>query len=803
MRNLPTTRQDSQLIRNHDVEYVLLPEEEGVSGSHFWDYVNTIRRRKRFVIIPFFIVMPLILLDVATKKPVYRATATLLIEKVGPKILSIEEVLKPEPSPDFYGTQYEILQSRAIAEQVVDALQLHKKPPQEETPLVQQINRIKRFPRQMISAAVSAIEALLQERPAPVSPAPAAASLNSLEQQRQNAITQLHSSLQVQPKPGTQLVDVTLDGRDPDDVARQVNMVAEAYVRQNLENKLDASRKAMLWLRKEARVLKEKIHNAELAIQDFKAREKFISPDRFETTQNLVQVQLNALQSSYVETNAAQLSLHTRINQLRKSSRTNLEEAINLDASLANNPLIQSLQKTHTELKIQRSDISKKFGYKHPTMKKIESDIHEVDNTIHLEVQKVINGLQEQYNMLVSKGKMLARDIESQRKDLYKLSDTITKYNELTRELEVDKELHQAVSKRLAETTLTEALETNNVKVVERAAVPGQPASSGLIIRVVLGVMVALGCGVGFALMTERLDKRFKTTDEAERFLSIPFLGCIPHYKPKRHRPVALYEPWSSASEAYRMLRTWLQLSAQQRGATLMLTSAVPNEGKSTIAANLAVSFAQLGHAVLLMDVDLRRPTVQRLFPGMNGSGLTNILVQRAEWRQVLQDTPMENLKLLLTGDKPHNPAELLSTQGMKRLMASLKSAFDIIIVDAPVALSIPDVAILAPEMAGVLLVHRPAKGNKGAVLEAKRILERAGAHLLGVVFNNVRPKEQKYYYHSQKYNYGSYYAPVKPSHKGGVDGVFVDLRPVEAQERLLMESPPVAKPPGDAATPC
>jgi Mrp family chromosome partitioning ATPase len=132
-----------------------------------------------------------------------------------------------------------------------------------------------------------------------------------------------------------------------------------------------------------------------------------------------------------------------------------------------------------------------------------------------------------------------------------------------------------------------------------------------------------------------------------------------------------------------------------------------------------------------------------------------------------------------------------------------LKSAFDIIIVDAPVTLSIPDVAILAPEIAGVLLVHHPAKRNKGAALEAKRVLERAGANLLGVVFNNVRPKEQKYYYHSQKYHYGSYYAPVKPSHQGGGDGVFVDLRPVEAQERLLMESPPASQPPDNSTTPC
>jgi uncharacterized protein involved in exopolysaccharide biosynthesis len=359
MKNLPTTRQDNQVIRHQNVEYVLLPEEGGISGSNFWNYASIIRRRKRFVIIPLVIAIALVILDSATRKPLYRATTILLIEKVGPKILSIEEVLKPEPSQEFYGTQYEIIQSRAIAGQVVDALQLHKKPPPEETPLVQKINVVKNFPRRMIGALGSTIEAAIMGEQASMSVLSDAARLDSLEQRRQDAIAQLRSSLRVKPIPETQLVDITLEGHNPDDVARQVNMVVDAYLQQNIENKLDASRKAIVWLRKEARVLKEKIHNAELTIQNFKEREKFISPDRFEETQNLVQLKLNALQSSYIEANTARKSLQTRINQLRKSSGKNLEEGINSEESLLNNQLVQSLKRTYIELKIQYSDISK------------------------------------------------------------------------------------------------------------------------------------------------------------------------------------------------------------------------------------------------------------------------------------------------------------------------------------------------------------------------------------------------------------------------------------------------------------
>ena len=223
-------------------------------------------------------------------------------------------------------------------------------------------------------------------------------------------------------------------------------------------------------------------------------------------------------------------------------------------------------------------------------------------------------------------------------------------------------------------------------------------------------MLFSLGCGGGLALVAEGLDKRFKNVAEVEQSLALPFLGFIPHHVlPKRRPPalITLQKPWSAAAEAYHTVRTWIQL-ATPPVQTLLVTSAVPREGKSTTAANLAVSFAQLGRRVLLVDTDLRHPSLQRVFGGIKSQGLTDVLVHGLEWQSVVHTASMDNLQILFAGSRPSNPTELLSMARMKRLIENWKACFDLVIFDAPVVLSIPDVMILVPAMDSVLMVHYP-----------------------------------------------------------------------------------------------
>jgi capsular exopolysaccharide synthesis family protein len=388
----------------------------------------------------------------------------------------------------------------------------------------------------------------------------------------------------------------------------------------------------------------------------------------------------------------------------------------------------------------------------------------------------------------LSKEETLERELNTLKKDVIRDFSGNREYDALKLDLETEKNLYLAVSQRLAETTLTEALTTNNVRVVERAL------ESKLVPRnlkkILFIIFVGLGLGVGLAFMAEYLDRKFKSTDEVERYLGIPFLGFIPHHELKDHtgRPITLQAPRSNASEAYRTLRTWLDLSSQTRVKSLLITSATAGEGKSTTAVNLAISFAQLGRTVLLVDTDLRRPALHRLLRSSNTVGLTDILVNGTDWRQVIQDTDLENLKFLPSGAKPPNPAELLSTKRMKIFMGSMHDGFDLVIYDSPVVLSIPEVPILASDMDGVLLIHYPAKGDKEMTLEAKRIVERTGVTILGIVLNNVKKKEVTYFYSYRYQAYYSYHAPGERQEKTK-DVKFTEMIPTQDKGKWVPES--------------
>ena len=663
MRQLITTPPEHRLARQQDIEYIALPETEDVQEKNLRTYLRILRRRKWLVIAPLFLFLPLVLLHLSTRKDLYQATTTVLIERLNPHIIPIEEVVSAEraaSSPDFYRTQYEIIKSPLIIGQVVDALRLYEeKAPQEESSPIWIINEIINFPGRMINNVISTTRTSSSGRIDTEEDSEdfEMASLfegmfttyrrdNSYDIHRENLITQLQNSLKVEPRMGTQLVDISLIGTNSKKITQLVNKVAEIYINQNLENKLDASRKAIEWLKKEAKDLKAKIDDAEVALRGFKERKNFVPPEDIKELRDPVLDNLSTLQSSYVQLNKERVDLKNQIDELKRFSDKDLEITTVSMPILSNNIAIKSLLDRYVALKTKWHSDSEKFRSDHPQIIQITSEIDKIKDSIRYEKNKLIQGMQEEYNMLLERGKLLERVMKDQRKNSVDFSNTLMEYNELKQEHEIDKDLYLAVSKRLAETTLTEALETNNIKVVQLASVPKNPLPSGAKKKLLLSLMGSLVLGTGLALLIENLDKRFKSFEDAERYLGVPFLGVVPRHKTRRNKPVALYNPDARASEAYRTLRAWIRLSSQQPIKTLLITSANLGEGKSHTAANLAISFAQLGQMVLLVDADLRRPTLHRTFNVTNRSGLTDILTREAEWKSVFQDTALENLKI-------------------------------------------------------------------------------------------------------------------------------------------------------------
>jgi capsular exopolysaccharide synthesis family protein len=752
------------------VEYVVLGETDDTAKSSLQDYLHLFWRRKWLFLTPVMCIMAWIVLLVVTQPSLYSGTATVLIEDKNPKVLAIPEVLGPEQGSDFYSTQYEIIKSRSVAEEVVEKLQLYAPQPAKTiSPTMATLIAIRDFPERVWQAVLASMTP--RDDQAPVS------ELATTDRQRQKAIDRLQQRLKVEARKGldnknTKLVNIIVQNDNRNQAVRQANAVAAAYVRQNLDKRLQASRQATVWLTKEEDNLRDKIAEGEHRLQALK-EDKRIVGNNTNNSQTADLQSLGSLNLSYLEKRRERLALRAELDELRKFLvNPDLTQSAKYP-TLLNNPAISGLQKRYTDLQIQATELGKKFMDKHPKMVALAEQIAEVRKATTGEVQRVIASLENQYNALTTQENEFKQLFNTQRSTVIQSDKDLTTYGSLQRDLDIHRAMHQEIAKRLAETTITAALETNNVSLVEEA-LKGEPVPSRAVLYLLVGLVFSCGCGGGLAALAELFDKRFKNVADVEQALALPFLGFIPHHVlPKRQPPalITLQKPWSEAAEAYHTVRTWVQL-AQPQVRSVLVTSASAREGKSTTAANLAVSFAQLGRHVLLVDADLRRPSLHRVFGDIEGLGLTDVLVRGVEWRSVVHEAPMENLKMLFAGVCPLNPTELLNTARLKSLIAEWKACFDLVIFDAPVVLSIPDVVILARMMDGILLVHSQERSTRAMAVETKRLLDRAGAKLLGMVCNNVRPKEEPYY--SSYYYSTQYRAAVTP------DGVMpaIEVRP-------------------------
>ncbi len=756
MANYPIVPQVDKIKNRQDYEYIVISEDEKHQGADLKYYLSIIKKRRWIIISPLLLTIPIMLIFVALEKPIYNATTRLMIEDVNSKVSETSRL------EEFYKTQYEIIKSNAILGEVVQTLQLDRQADAEEALFMKMKDAIVGFPRMIVEKIIDNLSELLNSKgeSRKYNDTSSTTTSNSNNPRLYRAIARLKDKLKIVPVKDTKLVDISISGSDPVEVTRQVEMIADVYIRRNLEGRLDATRKSINWLKSEADTLREKVRKSQSSLQEFNDNKKLVFNENNEG-KNVNQQQLDAFGSSYIDIHMARMKIQATLEDMDKLSKKDMEEMIEYPAFLEN-PTVRMFRTKYLDLKTQYSSLANLYKDQHPKIIQIKSEMDSLKNNIRDEIKKINNSMQKEYKSLLAKEENIKTSLGNQQKNVLNINKDLTKYSEKKGDIDINKELYITVSKRLGEATLTEALEDNNIKIIEKARVPTQPQSKR-VLKMAFSIILGFGIGGCLAGIAEHLDKRFKTVDDAERELEIPFLGFIPHFqidRRKADRLITLQDPAALASESYRTIRTLIQLSTspQKRGNTLLLTSATPGEGKSTTAANLAISFAQLGLEVLLVDADLRRPSLDRIFNLEGCIGLAEILMTGVDWKEAIQYIGIDNLKILLTGFRPPNPTELLSTPRMKNLIQTWKECFDIIIFDSPIALSIPDVAVLAPEMDRVLLIHCPDKIGKEEIMAANRRLKRIGANIYGIVFNNVGSKELRHYY-AQTQLYNSYYS--------------------------------------------
>lgn len=451
---------------------------------------------------------------------------------------------------------------------------------------------------------------------------------------------------------------------------------------------------------------------------------------------------------------------------------------------LRTDAVLQDLYKKRSEVSGQYSDALTQYGPNFPKVLRLQAQVKETDQLIDNEKKAIIAQMGNDYNAARQRELLLSQALEQQKAEANQMSERLVEYNILKREAEANKALYDGMLTKLKEANIAGALKSSNIRVVDAAMVPSYPTRPARTRNIALAFIVGLVGGIGLALLREYLDNTVKTPDDIETLARLPSLAVVPSFSEtngngkrgllkgvvstnghdKRIELVAQHLPKSQMSEAFRALRTALLLSqADHPPQVILVTSALPREGKTTAAANLAVTLAQLGDKTLLIDADLRKPGVGRLLNMTDGkyAGLSSYLAGVSSLDLVTVPHPaIANLAAIPTGPLPPNPADLLSSHKLADAIAELRTKFKFIVIDSPPIMAATDAVILSVQADGVLLVVRSGETPKEAFTRTRDLLTSVKCRMLGVVLNAVDSSAPDYYYSYRYYPYSYGYGP-------------------------------------------
>jgi len=410
------------------------------------------------------------------------------------------------------------------------------------------------------------------------------------------------------------------------------------------------------------------------------------------------------------------------------------------------------------------SELSKKYGQKHPRMVAIESELNTLQKRRTQEVSRVINSLRNEYRVVLAKENFLKAALAKQKKDSLELNQKAIEYGVLRREAESARYMYELLIKRFKETSLTEDMKTGNIRIIDRAEVPKDPVKPKKKLNVFLAIILGLFTGIGLAFFFEYLDNTIKIPEDVKQHLKIPYLGLTPLFSTENKwnlrddtspELVTFNYPRSTASESYRGIRTNILFSsAESAPQVILITSAGPQEGKTITTVNLAVTMAQADSKVIILDCDMRRPQIHKLFGIAKDHGVSNLLVGTSDAGGAIIHTRIPNLDVIPCGSIPPNPSELLGSTRMATLLDALRKDYAHILIDSPPSTAVTDAVVLSKSVDGVILVISAGHTAREIVKNGVAQFGAVGAHILGAVLNGVDMGRDGYHYYQYYYYY-------------------------------------------------
>ncbi|HEV2489252.1 MAG TPA: polysaccharide biosynthesis tyrosine autokinase [Candidatus Acidoferrales bacterium] len=714
----------------------------------FGDRWKVVQKRRWTILTVLLGIFTIVLFATMKEKPVYQARGLMEIEQENPNVVTVQDLFQIENVSDNYlETQYQILRSDTLAREIIQQLRLDQ---------ITEFNLPKRiWPWERNQDAAAGDGAALPTDPA----------------HEQAVLRQFEERLSVNPVERSRLVRVSFDSEDPKLAADVVNSLAAGYIQQNLQMHWEATQRASAWLSQQLDGLKIKLEKSEDELQTYVQANGllFLANDKGQT-ENIVEERLRELQEELTQ---AQGNLY------QKEPLFRLVEAGDYGSlpGMTDDKVVQDLTDRLADLERQRAELSPDFKPGYPKMKQIQSEIDRVEQLLQAERVEAAKQISNEYLAAVRREALVHQAFENQQKEANAIAEKSVQYNILKREVESNQQLYEGLLQRLKEAGISAGLKASNIRIVDAAVPPTSPVKPRIAFNLGIGLFLGLACGLALAFVQERLDDTLKSADDVEHFLRFPALAMIPSIRSFGHArnghsavlpdqspstaPSLLDDGglelketeaecrWirldskalehSTLSEAIRSLRTSVLLSSAGRPPrSLAFISAEPGEGKTTICCNLAISLAQLGKHVLVVDADLRQPRIHEFFQTCAEEGLVNYLTGAEDWQRLVQPTTTKNLDCLVCGPVPPNPSELLSSERMQMLIREAMTNYNFVLVDSPPLLNVTDGRILASVAEGTILTVRGGATPRELVRRAQIHVSSVGGHLIGVVLNDV-----------------------------------------------------------------
>ena len=697
-------------------------------GEGIVAYYWMVLKKRKWVVFTFAFALVLSVTVATTlSTPYYAATAVIEISPKADTVLEVAEVSEfvtassSSELRNYYATQYKVMQSRSVVEQTIHLLETQH-------------------------------------------------GINDF-QDAEKPIDAFRSLLRIQPVVETHLVNITVEYPEPAKAALFADTLAVAYMELNMDRALKSNQRAITWLQEQVKDYRSKKYESDLKVHEFRTENDLVGlSERYNSTLG----RLETLQQAWGSASTDRIQVEAVYEELsslaQQSDRAPLAQHL-----AASSPVLQELLTRRDALLQEKSRLATRAAEKHPEMVKLNRELGSVESRISNQVNELVLGKRAELQVALQRESSLAAELNIAKTEVESLNGKLIELKLLEGEAERNKQLYESIDRRLSEVDLTHMLRNNNIRVVDAAVATDAPVRPKMSVNVAMGLMLGLFGGCALAFLLDLFDTTIKSKEDVESVIGVPLLGVVPGVADIELQTLpddisrSLFvhsRPRSTVAECMRSIRTNMIFRVPKKDTRVVLiTSAAPREGKSFTSSNLAAIIAMTGSRVLLIDADLRRPALHQRFGLTNDRGLASMFTEGARLTDLVRQTHIRNLEVIVAGPPPPNPGELLGGGKLQEALRHLKQ-YDFIVIDTPPVNVVADPLVLATIADGVLLVVEADRTSRNMVRQAGARLSETSAPVIGAVVNKLDIRTSGYSY-SYYDNYGYYYTEAEQEAQG------------------------------------